>query len=298
MSATYIEIKKFIDDQIKILNTPLRLDDEMRSIAARHNLSEEKVSSLLFKCNLRLKRHYRSAFNKQVVHQIVQQIVKSENEKLLEVNERLSRIQSLVQPIILPDFQKVGSVKDRVRLANELAHELPEPAYLFAIYDSAAANDSRTPETENLRTESGLVRDNEEMVGDTPGSEIPAASEESKNEASRQNDAGENVEFTETHQEVLNEISNDTMTQDLKEKYTRLRAELLQINGELMYKLQKADYLEKLERKMNFLGPAKAEEYLDSDVEETETISEEKGELLAQISRFNILVEKLEFVMG
>ena len=65
-----------------------------------------------------------------------------------------------------------------------------------------------------------------------------------------------------------------------------------------MYKLQKADYLEKLERKMNFLGPAKAEEYLDSDVEETETISEEKGELLAQISRFNILVEKLEFVMG
>lgn len=273
MASSYLQVKRFIDEQIKILNTPLRVDDNIRAISTRHHLSEEKVASLIFKCNLRLKRHYSTVFNKQVVHQMVQQVVKSESEKIFAINERLSRIDTLIQPIALPDFHKVGNVTDRARLINELVQELPEPSYLFAIQEEVAGREMQSKSRENTDGDSdpspdgGLIQDNEE--------------------------------FTEQYSEtVMAEIRSQLNgTEALKEEYASLRTRLVDLNEQLVYKLQKAEYLAKLSKKMS-LGSAKKDELLDSEEEDVEETEAEKSDLLAQVSRFNILVEKLEFVMG
>lgn len=277
MTSSYLQVKRFIDDQIKILNTPLQVDDQIRAISARHHLSEEKVASLIFKCNLRLKRHYSTVFNKQVVHQIVQQVVKSETEKLFAINERLARIDTLIQPISLPDFHKVGSVRDRVRLVNELVRELPEPRYLFAIQHEAAQRQENAAEL----TESGKsVEQPSAGSSDSPSGLIRDYEELADSEA------------------VTAELKVQLQSSEaLKEQYSALRDKLLKLDDQLAYKLQKADYLESLAKKMALSG-VKKEELLDSEEEGTEEAEEEKSELLAQISRFNILVEKLEFVMG
>lgn len=278
MASSYLQVKRFVDEQIKILNTPLRVDDQIRAISARHNLSEEKVASLIFKCNLRLKRHYSTVFNKQVVHQIVQQVVKSEGEKIFAINEQLSRMDTLIQPIALPNFHKVGSVRERVRLVNELAQELPEPSYLFAIQEEAAGR-----ETSGSTRESSVVEGTEHHPTRSSGSGL----------------IQDNEEFAEQCSEsVMAEIKAQLhSTEELRQRYSALRAKLLTLNEQLVYKLQKADYLEKLATKMA-LGKVKKEELLDSEEEEEEEPEQEKSELLVQISRFNILVEKLEFVMG
>lgn len=280
MSSSYLQVKRFIEDQIKILNTPLRVDDQIRAISARHNLSEEKVASLIFKCNLRLKRHYSTVFNKQVIHQMVQQVVKSETEKIIAINELLSRIDRLIQPITLPDFHQVGSIRDRIRLVSELVHELPEPSYLFAIQEEAAAR-KLSPNRES--SVGGGSAGKETDIGFNPGNGL----------------IQDNEEFAEHLSEsAMSEIQTQLhSTEALREEYTALRARLLTLSDELAYKLEKADYLEKLCKKMS-LGNFKKEELLDSEEELDEEPEEEKSDLLTQIARFNILVEKLEFAMG
>lgn len=272
---SYLEIKSFIDEQIKALNAPLVIDENIKAIIGRHNLSEDKIKGTLFKCNILIKRHNRNKFNKQVVHQIVQQVAKSEQEKLMKVNSTLTRLSTMLQPILLPDFVLAGSLDERIKQLRELAEELPELSYLFALH---TGEDEEEESEDEPTPEEGLIQDDQEYVQTT------SSIRKSYQKAVREELQGQ-IEV----QKGRNE--------ELKTKYDHLRTKLLSVSSDLTYKTQKLRYLQTLNRKLGFLGLTQ-EELNDSDEEEEVPAIEEHGSLRAQLNRFGILVEKLDFAMG
>lgn len=275
---SYLYIKSFIDEQIKTLNSPLVIDDELRRIISRNNLNEDKVKSLLFKCNILIKRHNRNKFNKQVCHQIVQQVAKSERDKILKVNETLVRISSTLQPILLPDFALAGV--DRLKRLNELADELPEASYLFALHHELSQNEE-SDESEEPEEQTGLIVDDVEKVP----SVLKKALQKSHRKAVLEELKG-HIE----DQEVKNE--------ELKRRYEEVRRKLLDLNTDLVYQAQKLRYLQMLDKKMAFLQAKEGPREDLNDSEEEEVVGESgEGSLRTQMTRFGILVENLDFAL-
>lgn len=140
---SYLQIKRLVDEHIKQLNTPIVVDDEMRRFSQKHQFSEKKLASILLKCNLAIKRHNRSVYNKQVVHQIVQQILKSEQDKVNEVNSQVSRLYQMMQPITANGIN--AEALGTIDAISRLAAELPESRHLFAFSDMDLADDLARP---------------------------------------------------------------------------------------------------------------------------------------------------------
>lgn len=291
---SYLYIKRFIDDQIRILNQPLVVDDELRAFLAKNNISAETLKAILNKANARLKKHNRTRFNRQVVHQIVQQITKNEKEKLLKVNKALTKIDLMMQPVLLPDFHQVGSMEDRIRMVGEIVAELPEAEYLFALQNLVDENGDENQENgqdqasildpsqetldqEILDQENILVQDDEEKVETVLRKELDEKYRQAVNRELRQ-------------KVLMKEKSND----QLKAQYRQLRDDLIELNEKIVYDTQKLEYLQKLGAKLNF-GHF-SEQLGDSDGEESE-VEETSLDLATQIRRFKILVEKLAFAM-
>ncbi|SGZ46765.1 CIC11C00000004006 [Sungouiella intermedia] len=297
---SYLYIKNFIEEQIRILNQPLVIDDELRAVMSKNNISEETMKSILLKANLRLKRHNRDRFNRQAVHQIVQQIVNNEKEKVFKVNEALAKIEIMIQPILLPDFSLVGDVGDRVGMFNELVKELPQPEYLFAAHSFSMETEQEDPEV----IESGGKKDETETETED-GKEGEEANllvqddqerfQENRNDEEREGLVKKYQ--VEVAQELKDHISSHQQKIDtLKEQYTQLRALLIEMNEELVYKMQKFEYLRQLNGKMNFLQ--KDSNSLRPDSEDEDSDEEVANtDLKIQMGRFRILMEKLEFAM-
>lgn len=289
---SYLQIKRFIDEQIQILNRPLVIDDNLRAIMAKNNISEETMKSIVFKANIRLKRHNRYRFNKQVVHQIVQQVAKNEKEKLVKVNDALIKIDLMMQPVLLPDFSKATTLGERIRMVNELVDELPEPEYLFALTDSVDdgknGDDNDSDDNEGNDVECGnesetetnmLVQDDEERVDMQLRRRLEKQYER------------------EVSKELKNRLASLVdRNKELKLQYTQLRDDLLALNEEIVYELQKLEYLKNLNGKLKALRGVKAGALLDSEDEDSE-VEESSVDMDVQMKRFSILVEKLQFAM-
>lgn len=265
---SYLQIKAFVDEQIKILNTPVTIDENIKQLIQQENLTEAQVKSILFKCNLLIKRHNRTKYNKQVVHQIVQQVTKAEQANLVQANEALSKISRLVQPVMTDQFSSSGRLQDRLRLLNDLADILPEGRYLFAVGEDGEnlekSPDLVTPEVADTE-DNPLIRDNEELLQSAEDTAlrnqyIKAAQEETEKQFG-------------AHREKRAE---------LRQRYDELRVRLAQINEDVVYKMEKLAYLRQLSQKMDFSSIGNGEEELG---------------LSTQMSRFSVLVEKLEFAL-
>lgn len=280
---SYLQIKSLIDEQIRLLNTPLKVDDEIRALLASENVPEDKLRSVIFKYNLLIKRHNRNRFNKQVVHQIVHQVVQAEKDKITKVNAALEKISTLVQPILLPDFSRVGGLEERTRMVNQLASELPEPNHLFAVYKDIEIDVEKSDSELDEELQGGedhLIQDDEEHVTET-----------SKKKLRKQ--------YQRAIQKDLDVrlARQGEVSKEWKERYASLRSKILGMNEELIYKLQKLVYLRKLNAKLAFLGGHEDTQQCDSEVEEESDADEVDGDVSAQIKRFEILVEKLEFAL-
>lgn len=298
---SYLYIKNFIEEQIQILNQPLVIDDELRAVMAKNNISEETMKSIVLKANLRLKRYNRSRFNRQAVHQIVQQVVNNEKEKVFKVNEALAKIDMMIPLVLLPEFSLVGENGDRVRMMSELIHELPEPEYLFAAQEFVE-------EEQGIEAEG---RGEEELVGneqDKPKSKSEFSTDllvqddqENLKGQERVEEEQRKKQLDKYHAEVSKELKQHvTMHQqrnrELRSQYTELRRELRQLNEKLVYSLQKLEYLRLLSGKLEFLERDKPRERPDSEEEESE-VEDSSIDLKVQMTRFRILMEKLQFAM-
>lgn len=261
MSLTYLEIKRFVDEQISILNRPFTIDDEVRKAMSDEDIPESKVKSLQFKCNLLLKRHNRAKLNKQIVHQIVQQIVKAESESLQRANESLEKVLRLARPVVTDNFALYGSIESRIDMLNALADELPESRYLLHLH-----NDSEATE-ESANTEKADKGETEEMLLDII---------QDHGEPIEKEHLAKDVPTAAVQQGILKrEFHRDNMLN----RYDKLREQLFLNNEEVLYNMEKEAYLRKLNRELE----------LGDDVQ----LSGE--DIAGQISRFKILVEKLSF---
>lgn len=271
---SYLYIKRFVEEQVEILSQPLVIDDDVRRVMAKHNLPEETVKNALFKVNLLLKRHNKHKFSKQVVHQLVQQITKNEHDKLMKVNEQLQKVTQLVQPIIVPEAKGGLTVLERVTRLQELADVLPEPAYLFAL-DGGEDEEAEKEKVEEKEedNEDGLIVDDQDRVERVLKKQL----EEEYIQAIR-----EEVKEDVTLQKATNE--------ELRQRYAALREQLVEISQKLIYDQQKLGYLEALEKKVEALKGSGMEA-----LEALEALEGGRDDLEAQITRFRILVEKLEY---
>ncbi|KAM9905035.1 hypothetical protein OXX69_007336 [Metschnikowia pulcherrima] len=297
---SYLQIKRFIDDQIKVLNTPVKIDENVKQMIHEGEITASQAQSALFKCNLLVKRHNRTRYNKQVVHQIVQQVAKAEHANLLRVNESLEKIDRIIKPVLTDQFAGSGRLKDRIGMLNNLAEILPEGRYLFALHGE---NDEKKHEGEESK-------ENEQNTGLEAHSETTNEAETGRDTLVRDNEEVVPSEMTETRNQYM-EATNRELEKsigahkekrgELRRKYDDLRARLIRLNEDLVYKMQKLEYLKKLNTNLDFSSNFRtsAMEY-DSDIDDVREEPKEENTVDAlgpQMSRFNVLVGKLEFAL-
>lgn len=169
MSRSYLYTRQFIDREVKVLNGPLVFDDAIHAIIARYNMTkpeeeeeidESKVKNVIFRCNILLKRHNRNIFPSQIINQIVQQILKNEQIKLVKVNENFANINSILQPILLPTDLS-GDYANQLTLFNQLINELPELKYL-SMDKSDSSSENLLEKYDAIRLK--LIKLNEELI--------------------------------------------------------------------------------------------------------------------------------------
>lgn len=264
---SYLYIKRFVEDRIREVSQPVEITDEVRRVMHKYNIPEETVKNGFLKVNLHIKRQNKHRFSKQVVHQLVQQIMKNEQNKLMKVNDQLQKVEQLVQPVIVPEARGGLSVNERVNRLQELVEVLPEPAYLFALDreedEPEEPEEPKEPENEEVEENEGLILDDQDRVERVLKKEL------------------ERKYTKEVQEEIKDQVaSRKASNEELRQKYTDLREKLIERSQALVYQQQKAEYLKALEEKSQVLESGN---FLDS------------SGLEAQITRFRILVEKLEY---
>ncbi|CUM63200.1 uncharacterized protein PRCAT00000769001 [Priceomyces carsonii] len=208
MEKSYVYTKRFIDNEVKRLNRPLSLDS-----SEAPGLSEKQLQQILTKVNIKIRRHNRNLFPAQINNQIVQQILKIEQEKLNAVNERLTRVKYIMKPL---------AIDVKITKLDDILKELPESKYLFAS-EQELENKNREEEGNNeIGGNGGLVQDGEERV--------ESLSEQIDQELKEKYNFGE-----------------------LLERYDSIRSGLIELNEELIYKREKLSYLSTLNDKLDFL---------------------------------------------
>lgn len=130
---SYLEIKRVAEEQVKVLSTPFEVDDAMLQLAQKYGLPEEELRSIVFKSNVLLKRQLRTRYSKQVLHQIIQQAVKAEQNQLLQVGDAMATANDLVVPQAVSLLVDNSDPDALTRLLENLTDALPEPRHLLAL---------------------------------------------------------------------------------------------------------------------------------------------------------------------
>lgn len=314
---SYLYTKRFIDQQVKILNQPLVIDDRLRALIAQlqleygpDSISESQLQKVLQKTNARIRRHNAAAFLAQVTNQIVQQVLKLELYKLAIVNEQLAKIRYILRPLLLPDFNLVSNddPKTRLRQFELLIKELPESQYLIVDDSPMNKNEQRLFVSSDEESDSEDEDDNLLVEDDAARVEEPVSSQRLRSHYTKK-----------LKEEVNRQIQRDQTIDQLLAKYDELRLALVDEHSKLLYLFEKIQYLKSLKNEIqNTLGislPGENNkkvdhEIYDSDEEEDEVVggvsqlqsnlvtndhnSSARG-LLSEINRFRVLVEKLSY---
>lgn len=117
MQHSYNYTKKFIENQVNILNEPLTITSEIRSMLDE-SLTEHQLQQVLYKLNNDIKHNNERLFPPQINNQIILQIMKLETQKLKIVNQQLFKLNAFVKPIILPDFEILSNSDQHEKLVD------------------------------------------------------------------------------------------------------------------------------------------------------------------------------------
>lgn len=305
MDTTYLYTKRFIDQEVRRLSQPLMMTSKLERILTEESteddpdgqqVGEKQLQQIISKVNVLIKRHNRNVFSRQVVNQIIQQVIKCEQNKLMVVNEKLMRIEMILKPILLPEVNQTGNVKTLMREFGELVRELPESKYLFDEEDDTADEDEKAQASSD--DEGILVQDEQERVEDD---------ELTKSQYNRR-----------LRQQTEQEQSKSSSTHMLY-KYDDIRHHLIQLHQGLEYKYAKLEYLMMLKEKLLcvLLVPEEHskrdpfhsqdkrvgnDEPFDSDDEANDTLIHQHSleyttntSLSNEINKFRVLVEKISY---
>lgn len=316
MNNTYLYIKKFIDREINRLNEPLKADRDFKEVLKRvesngYEVSDKQVRQALAHVNTLIKRHGRNVFAKQVVNQIVQQVVKVEEYKLQAVNRKLLQLEQIVSPVLIPDFDRIGNARNKIVALGHIVDELPEERYLFVRQESFLARQiDEKDKPKNVDGSADESEDEENVFHET----LIMSDDEFVPDATLKKQLMRHVE-----RQVEQELYLGDHEQTLK-KYGQVRQDLIAIHKELQYKCAKLDYLCGLRNKLvQNLGVASIaqphrktqngtlDEPVDSDedfdieqwaIQPVPVADQNTSNIAAEINKFKILVEKIALKLG
>lgn len=257
------DVRQFIQDQIKILNSPLVLDEELKILCRAHKLSEAKIRSILFKCNLQIKRHNRSKYDEALIDNVVNEVVQAERQSGEARVSRLTQLEQYLRSDI--SIKEESSVERRTEIVNDLGKDVPEA--------KALVRDDDVDEKTEM-AEFGDILSN----GGTGGTRIEEDLRDIASYSGSENNQGKTKMDKESEAYAKD---TDPAGQNLTE-YDRLRQAYIQQNVELLYQAQKLEYLTKLCDSISVcLGSLR-------DGSQTDMRTEMK--------RFSVLVEKLRYL--
>lgn len=299
MAQSYQYTKHFLEREVKHLSEPLEFTPEIRDLIRRQqtvdgdtDATNERVRTLLFRCNVKIKRHNRNVFTKQATHHIAQQVVKNEQAKMVEVNRRFAQINTVMMPILVPDFAQLASADDKAAKFSSLVNDLPESKYLL-VSDEGPASEENGPDSESSERD-GLVLDELALIPEIVLKKDLAERAHQKLERNLQR-AQEHIDLP-----------------SLLHQYDTVRLQLILLSSDLNYKVEKLRYLRDLKAKLASAfdlptpQPAQraSDEIYDSDEEGFESAGLEgvqlnlvnsttSENLHSEISKFRVLVEKI-----
>lgn len=265
---SYLYTKKFLETELKRLNKPIEINEELKTIAEDEGINLKQLQIVIMRLNLLVKRHNHNVFSPRIINQVVQQILKSERYKVELVNERLTKVQALIKPLLIPSKDCASSIEQ----LDVLVNQLPEGKYLFVTKNSQIRGHQGLADLEgdlegdlagldhNL---DGLVQDDQELVS----SELPQ-------------DQYERNIFRAVDKASAGE-------EEMLQQYETLRLALVKKNTTLQYKHKKLVYLKQLRQKLSTsLGVT-----LEEEVRVENTIPQE-------LNNFRILVDQIKFRNG
>lgn len=231
----YSYVKKFIDRGVKQLDKPLKLTKEIENLIIEanekgENANKKHVQQAINKTNVLVKRHNRNMFRAQIVNQIIEQIMKSEKNKLLLVNESILRMQLILQPIVVPSASSL-SFDSLVHLGNAL-DELPSSKYLFINNNAFDLDVEESDDSDH--GESRLIIDDHERI---------------ENEIN-------DKDYETSLKDKIRNVSEGVNKETLLKSYDQLVQKLKNLLSQLKYKHAKLMYLEELRTKLIFMFTA------------------------------------------
>ncbi|EGW31598.1 uncharacterized protein SPAPADRAFT_62211 [Spathaspora passalidarum NRRL Y-27907] len=304
MNHSYLYTKRFIDEQVKILNQPLRLTDSLKQILQQQDenadkvITEAQLKKVLVKLNTKIRNRNQVIFRAQIVNQIVQQVLKLEQNNLEIVNEQLTKIHYVLKPILIPDFEHLSNKTQLSKLMElgDLIKELPESQYIL-VRNTAEEEPDSEEESDEASDENILIQDDQDIVEKKPS---------------------QRKQIAQHRREVIQKVQQaENRDENLVERYHDLRANLLKLYESIRYKYDRSNYLKGLKNNIQgSLGISKLkadthgnDQVYDSDEEGegdydingiqtnliTTSANTNPDNVIAEVNKFRVLTEKLSY---
>lgn len=267
---SYLDVNRFIDDQVKLLNKPLILNDEALEVCRQYGISDSQVRSILFKCNLQIKRQIRANYERPLIHEVIENILLSEKKSSDDYKMAGSKLEQLLSLEADESLVSGWALSNKVRRVNDRAECMPDGKYIIL-----GDKDDNKMEIGSGETST--------QTYNTADSTIPQGSHSETILSLKREEVDQ--EGTSDQKELhKDDLSEDTIV--FRERYNKLRAEILSQHSKLLYQALKLEYLQNLRQKV--VRGSQGEDLKASKRQRR------SADLLKEMERFEILVEKLD----
>lgn len=262
----YKHTKAFINRQIRVLNTPLVVNQEILDILAAQDdsngplVTPKQVEIALKKVNSQLTRHRRLNFMAQLVDQATNQVVKNETNRLMIINENLVKMSIVMLPLVVPEVSSRKSIEELVSIIADL----PEVKSLEKMFSQALESLELGLAIElDENGEDSLEDDHIALVHD----ELMVVDDAYDHRAQ----ILKNKRFSKLIEEKLR---NKDLT-DLLATYEDLRQSLIELSQRLKYNTQKLEFLKELRNSVltTLSNPTMENAGYDIDSDEEEDVN-------------------------
>lgn len=236
------------------------MDEELTNLADDEGLGISDLQVILAKINTMIKRHNNYVFQPRINNQIINQVLKSEREKLDKVHERLRLVEAFIKPLLLSNIQ--GLTSERLKEFDLLITELPESKYLFVKPEAVGLSSDSESEVsseydQTLISDNILVEDDSEMITEN----TPTVADVRRSRLQLYKQINQSMQY------------ND----DMLRQYDTCRSRLVVLNQELNYKFKKLQYLNHLKSQLQLI------------VDNYD---------LSELNKFKILVDSVQYKMN
>lgn len=263
---SYRYTKRFIETELKALNRPIEVTDDMKTIALEEGIDTKQLQVVAMRLSMLIKRHNANVFSSRIIDQIAYQVVKSERNKAEMINDRLTKVQTMIKPLLVPTIDLVSRAKE----FDQVVKELPEGKYLFVTQPPSEQSEHHLDlqpefgqEDQEDQEDNGLVQDDEAQV------------DQGLDPHKYQEQISRAVERAHQNRDA------DNMVQD----YETIRVKLVQLSQSLQYKYKKLQYVEQLRHKLSIT--------LGIDLEQPETYQQLDNQIPSELNKFQILVDSI-----